>query len=111
MKWTIAKGHRSAIGRLFEGVLGAKKLTPMPQMDVFSLGDGCNVGVMFVDDAEALPDDVQQRAAWLEFLVPDVDDAVKQLDAAGLRRVAYEDSKHAYFHAPGGPVFRVAAQA
>jgi catechol 2,3-dioxygenase-like lactoylglutathione lyase family enzyme len=108
MKLTIDRAHRDRTRALFTEILGCATVSPMPDLEVYKLDDGFGIGVYFVDAADALPPDEQLKSAWLEFLVDNVDAAVRALDALGLERHTYVDTAHTYFRAPGGYVFRVA---
>jgi len=106
-KWIVRPSHREAMHALFVRGLGAAEVTPPnAPLDVFELESGALVGVE-VDDG-ALDEEAARKGAWLEFLVADPDATAKTLDAQGVKRVQYHDEDHAYFQAPGGPVFRLA---
>jgi hypothetical protein len=104
-KWTVKPEHRETIRRLFEQGLGVHYVSPVPAVDQFKLGAG-SIGVEY-DDAALSAEDAR-KGAWLELLVDDPEQAAAGLEAAGAERIAYHDKAHAYFQAPGGPVFRLA---
>ncbi len=107
LKWIVRPEHRTPIRRMFTEVFGASTKNPKPHIEVYTLAGGENVGV-FVDD-DALTPDQQKKGPWLEFLVADVDATVKALEASGVPQMPYDgDKDHAFFQAPGGPVFRLA---
>ena len=54
-----------------------------------------------IDDAHAF------RGAWIEFRARDVSAVQEKLRAAGVRSFSHPGSKHVYFSAPGGQIFRV----
>lgn len=54
-----------------------------------------------IDDAHAF------HGAWIEFRARDVSAVEEKLRAAGIRSFSHPGSKHVYFSAPGGQVFRV----
>ena len=54
-----------------------------------------------IDDAHAF------RGPWIEFRAHDVPAVQETLRAAGVRSFSHPGSKHVYFTAPGGQVFRV----
>ncbi len=56
-----------------------------------------------IDDAHAF------RGAWIEFRARDVSAVQEKLRAAGVRSFSHPGSKHVYFSAPGGQIFRVIA--
>jgi len=106
-KWIVLPAHRTAVHEMFTRGLGAAEVTPKgAPLDVFELESGALVGVE-VDD-KALDEASARKGAWLEFLVSDPDATARTLDAQGVKRVEYHDKEHAYFQAPGGPVFRLA---
>jgi hypothetical protein len=108
LKLTIDAAYRSRVQSVFTEVLGAVAVTPPGQdkLEVYKL-DGCQVGVFYVAPGEALSVEDQQKGAWLEFDVADIDATTKALTALGLTRITYADKEHAYFQLPGGPVFRL----
>lgn len=106
-KWLVRPAHREAVRAMFTRGLGAADITPKDgPLDVFELESGAVIGVEL--DANALDEASARKGAWLEFLVVDPDATARTLDAQGLKRVEYDDAQHAYFQAPGGPVFRLA---
>lgn len=54
-----------------------------------------------IDDTRAF------HGAWIEFRTGDVSAVQEKLRAAGVRSFSHPGSKHLYFSAPGGQVFRV----
>jgi hypothetical protein len=110
MKLTVDRALRDDVRALYAGVLGCSVASPAPDLDVYRLEDGFNLGVSFVDAGGALRAEDQDKAAWLEFAVDDKDATVKKLDAIGVARVVYTDKTHDYFKSPGGPVFRLAGK-
>ena len=47
------------------------------------------------------------HGAWIEFRTTDVSAVQEKLRAAGIRSFTHPGSKHLYFSAPGGQVFRI----
>jgi hypothetical protein len=105
LKWNVRPEHFAIVRRMLTEVFGGTSKTPRPNLEVFTLAGGENIGV-FVDP-EALDTDHAMKGAWLEFFVDDVDGATKSLEAAGVARLDYEDKDAPYFQAPGAPVFRL----
>ena len=106
-KWLVRPAHKDAVHTMLTRGLGATNITPKgAPLDVFELESGALVGVEL--DPEALDEASARKGAWLEFLVADPDATAKTLDSQGVKRVEYADKEHAYFQAPGGPVFRLA---
>ena len=106
-KWIVRPAHREALRAVLTRALGASAVSPPnAPMDVFELADGSHIGVEI--DPEALDDTQARKGTWLEFRVEDPEATARALDAIDVRRVEYTDKAHAYFQAPGGPVFRLA---
>lgn len=105
-KWNVRPESRAIIRRMFVEVLGAKAASPSPKLDLYTLADGCNVGVF--EDADALDAAGARKGAWLELLVADPNETAKALEDAGVTRVEYMDKDHPYLQAGAGPVFRLA---
>ncbi|MCA9709949.1 MAG: VOC family protein [Myxococcales bacterium] len=104
--------HREAIATLYTEVFGAKALRPQPDLDVYALGGSAHVGVYFVPDDEALtPGQQEAVGTWIELCVEDVAATQAELERRGFAPLTYHDQAHAYFQAPGGQVFRLAALA
>ncbi|MBI4957317.1 MAG: hypothetical protein HY908_35230 [Myxococcales bacterium] len=105
MRWQARPSDRDAMRRLFE-LLGAKRATPAPDLDVYTLDGGAKIGTYY--DPAALGRAALERAAWVEFVVEDAGAAAQALAAAGVEDFAYEDRAHRYFRAPNGQIFRLA---
>ena len=105
-KWNVCKQTRATLRGVFIELLGAKPSSPAPHFDVYTLPDGCNVGVF--EDGAPLDPAQAQKGAWLEFLVDDPHAVGQSLDAVGVTRVDYTDKEHAYFQVGNSPVFRLA---
>jgi hypothetical protein len=105
-KWNVRPESRELIRRMFVDVLGAKAVAPNPKIDLYTLSDGCLVGVM--EDADALDAAHARKGAWLELIVDDPDKTASDLAAAGIERIDYTDKEHPYFQAGASPVFRLA---
>ena len=62
----------------------------------------------FAPEEPAVADDAHTcRGAWIEFRTQDVANVEKALDDANVPSFSHPGSKHRYFMAPGGQVFRV----
>ncbi len=101
--------ERSKIQAFFSEGLGAKVQNPRPDLEMFLLDDGFNIGVFYVDDGAALSDSEALKGPWLEILVSDVESALAKLLSLGARELDFIDKTHHYLQAPGGMVFRLAA--
>jgi hypothetical protein len=108
LKLTIARAHQPRVRDLFVEVLGATARQPMPGLEAYILADGGSVGVFYVEASEALDEEHQSKGSWLEFRVEDAAGIAAKLAESGVKRIAYQDTTHAYFQIPGGPVFRLA---
>ncbi|MBI5533029.1 MAG: hypothetical protein HY898_09955 [Deltaproteobacteria bacterium] len=104
-KWTVRPEHRDKIRRMFGEGLGLQWASPAPPVDQYNLGSG-TIGVIYEDGA--LSEQEAQKGAWLELLVDDPERVGAALEAAGVKRIEYQDKTHPYFQVPGGPVFRLA---
>ena len=75
--------------------------------------DGSGFSVEFTDLAHDDPprttidDERAFRGAWIEFRARDVSSVQEHLLAAGIGSFSHPGSKHVYFSAPGGQVFRI----
>lgn len=105
LKWIVRPEHCAVLRRMLTEVFGATAKSPRPNLELFTLAGGENVGVFA--DPDALDGDHAKKGAWLEFLVDDVAASTKALIAAGVPQLDYEDKEHPYFQPPGAPVFRL----
>ena len=111
MKFQVAEEHRSRIHTLFVDILGASTIPPpVPSVDIFVLSDGFVLGFFFVPEAETLTERQCLDGTWLEIMTADPDGLKSRLLTFGVKEVEYWDKHHFYFHAPGGPVFRIAPE-
>ena len=78
-----------------------------------SFPDGSAFSVEFTERAAEEPDPVDDDhaflGAWMEFRVEDVEAVQSALRSAGIPSFSHPGSRHHYFMAPGGQVFRVIA--
>ena len=109
VKLTLSATERDNVAELFAGALGAKAITPIPDMDVYIFPDGSRVGAHFIDPKEALTPAQQRLGAWLEFLVEDLPAAIAACEAAGCKAFPYGDGNLTYLAGPGGFCFRLDA--
>ena len=110
MKWLVDRALREQVRAFFVEGLGASQPAGPPHIDLYKLGDGFQIGVFSVDPAEAVRPEDQRKAAWLEFIVGDIEGTIKKLGELGVQEIEYVDKEHRYFQAPGGPVFRLASE-
>ena len=108
LRLTASRDERDAVREFYRAGLRAAQSSPTPDLDVFRLPDGFQIGVYFVPREQALGPEAAEKAAWLEFVVEDADAAVDELVALGASTVEYEDTSHRYLRAPGGQIFRLA---
>jgi len=114
----IGPNHRLSVARtlktetraLYQGVFGAAVDVLKPDLEIFRFANGSNIGVYYVDPAEALTPEQHMNAIWLEFEVDDERAAAASLEKIGMRPFDYADKTHLYFQAPGGQVFRLAGK-
>lgn len=105
MKVTLSEDVRDEVRSVYEGVFGAQKVTPKPDLDVYVFGDR-QIGFYFAQ--EVLPRAQHLLGVWLEFEVDDVAATTKALAEVGVTPFEYFDKEHPYFQDPGGLVFRLA---
>lgn len=105
-KWIIQPEHQEKLRVLFLKGFDATMKSPGPAVDIFELADGTIIGAFFRADALGAPE--AQKGTWLEFVVDDPVAAATHLASLEVARVENPDTAHAYFQAPGGPVFRLA---
>jgi hypothetical protein len=108
LRLTASRDERDTVREFYRAGLRAAHSSPMPEMDVFRLPDGFQIGIYFLPREQALTPEAAEKAAWLEFVVDDADAAAAELIALGARTVEYEDTSHHYLRAPGGQIFRLA---
>ncbi|MBZ0116595.1 MAG: hypothetical protein K8H88_06365 [Sandaracinaceae bacterium] len=106
VKVIVSEAVRPKLGAMFEALGVLERKSPGPQIDVYTLHDGGNLGFFF--QPEALDEHQLAGSVWLEVRVDDPDGAARALDALAIPRVDYMDKSHVYFRAPGGLVFRLA---
>lgn len=109
--------RREAFTALFRDVLGCDTVErdfglPYPILLV-SFPDGSAFSVEFSDLApgdrggDAIDDETAFRGAWIEFRTTDLPGFQQKLREAGVPEFRHPGSKHVYFSAPGGQVFRL----
>jgi hypothetical protein len=102
---------------LFRDVLGCDVAEPdfglaYPILLV-SFPDGSRFTVEFSDlapkekDGDSVDDTSAFRGAWIEFRTTDVSGYQQKLREVGIPEFRHPGSKHVYFSAPGGQVFRL----
>lgn len=111
MRLTASRDLRDTVRAFYRTGLRAAQTTPMPDLDVFRLPDGFQIGVYFVRPEEALSREAAEKGAWLEFVVDDDETAAALLVELGAEPVEYEDKAYRYLRAPGGQIFRLAVAA
>ena len=113
----VRQAYRERFTKLFRETLlcDVKELNfglPYPILLV-SFPDGSAFSVEFTDSApedasgSTLDDAHAFRGAWIEFRTHDVAAVQEKLRVAGIRSFSHPGSKHVYFSAPGGQVFRI----
>jgi hypothetical protein len=113
----VRPAYREKFTQLFRDVLGCntKELNfgfSYPVLLV-SFPDHSAFSVEFTDlapedaQADTIDDAHAFRGAWIEFRARDVSAVQEKLRAAGVRSFSHPGSKHVYFSAPGGQVFRI----
>lgn len=108
IRLTASRDLRSTVRGFYGKGLRAACTSPMPDLDVFRLPDGFQIGVYFIAPDQALAPEEAEKSAWLEFVVDDEPAAARELLELGAESVDYQDKSHRYFRAPGGQIFRLA---
>jgi hypothetical protein len=111
----VLPAAREAFTTLFRDVLGCD----VAELDfgleqpilLVRFEDGSAFSVEFSELAPAesptIDDEHAFRGAWIEFRTPDLETVLERLRRAGVPEFRHPGSKHAYFSAPGGQVFRI----
>ena len=107
LKITAPRSAQPDTRALFDAI-GATRLEPAPQLDVFRFG-GASVAFEYVADADALTAAQMRIAPWIEIVVADVARTTTALASLGLERLDYADKDHPYFAAAGGLVLRLSS--
>lgn len=108
LRLTASRELRDTLRGFYRSGLQAAHSSPIPDLDVFRLPDGFQIGVYFLPDDQALSQEAAEKGAWLEFVVDDAAAAADRLVALGATTVEYDDTSHRYLRAPGGQIFRLA---
>jgi hypothetical protein len=108
LKLTASRDLRQKVHEFFVRGLEASTREVSPDLQLYVLGDGFNIGVYYVDPSKALTDEQGLAGPWLEFLVDDVEATFRKLLELGGREIDYQDKSHHYVQAPGGLMFRLA---
>jgi hypothetical protein len=108
MKLTANRELRDRLHEVLVEGLGLKSVLVEDAFSVYRLDDDFNLGVYFVPADEALSEQQQTKAPWLELVVDDVEKRHRALARLSVEAVPYpRDPDHAYLRLPGGPVFRL----
>ncbi len=108
MKMTAAREHRAALRAVLEGVFGCQRRSPNDTIDLFGFEDGANIGIDYVDAAEALSREQHKSAGtWIEIKVDDAEATAQALDGCdGVTAFSFV-THHRYYQLPSGQVFRL----
>ncbi len=109
LKWTVGRSQRQAMRAMFK-VFGVEATELSEHFEIFTLADGANIGIHFVEDQNALDEQQLTRAAWVELVVADEAAVTAALAEQGITPFDYSDKQHRYFRAPGGQIFRLASR-
>jgi hypothetical protein len=111
MKFNVHKDLRERVRSFYVDVLHSTPIaSPAPDLDLFLFSDGFVLGVFFCEQADVLSEEDHLKAAWLEIKAKDVQEVKRRLVEFGVKEVEYPDQSRFYFQAPGGQVFRLAAE-
>ena len=111
MKFNVHKSLRDRVRSFYMDVLQCSTMpSPAPNLDLYLFTDQFVLGVFFCDESEILSEEAHLLAAWLEIKTNDVQSLKQRLVEFGVKEVDYSDKSRFYFQAPGGQVFRLAAE-
>lgn len=108
LKISLGRSHQARAEHLFRELLGCALRAGPPGATIVGFAGGETLGLFWVDDAGALSEAQHEAGTWLEFAVDDGPATADALERAGIERIRYAATPHAYFRIPGGPVFRLA---
>jgi hypothetical protein len=112
IKTNVHKDLRERVRTFYLEVLQCKPMAaPMADLDLFVFENDFALGVFYVEEADLLTEAEHLKAAWLEIKAKDTEQVKRRLIAFGVKEVDYPDNTaRFYFQAPGGQVFRLAAE-
>lgn len=111
VKFQVAEEHRDRVRTFYTEILGATAgKAPVSNVDIFVLPDGFVHGIFFVPVEQTLNEQQCLNGTWLEIMTADPEGLKQRLREFGVKEIEYWDKNHFYFHAPGGPVFRIAPE-
>ena len=111
MKFNVHKSLRDRVRSFYMDVLQCTTMpSPAPNLVLYLFTDQFVLGVFFCDESEILSEEAHLLAAWLEIKTNDVQTLKQRLVEFGVKEVDYADKSRFYFQAPGGQVFRLAAE-
>jgi hypothetical protein len=105
-KMLVLPSKREQIQKFYGDVLGCK-IEIKPGADLIWLRPDFYIGVVY--ESSALSESQMLRSIWLEIRTEDVEELKNKILKFGIKEIVYEDKEHFYFPAPGGQVFRLAA--
>ena len=105
-KMMVSPSKRKDVQTFYGDILGCK-IDVKDQADLIWLRDDFYIGVVY--DNSALTGPEMLKSIWLELRTKDPVELKENVLKFGIKEIVYEDKEHFYFQAPGGQVFRLAA--
>jgi catechol 2,3-dioxygenase-like lactoylglutathione lyase family enzyme len=96
--------ERDRVRRFYTQVLGCPAMKESEKIDIFRIGTGFFLGVVYDDSALSEVDGL--KSIWLDLRTSEPDALKARILEFGIQEVAFWDKEHFYFQAPGG-VFRL----
>jgi len=104
-KLTASPSERDRIRKFYREVLGCTVTRESEKSDIFRIGAGLYLGVVY--DSSALTAPEAQKSIWLELKTSHPEELRQKILSFGITGIEFWDKEHFYFQAPGGQVFRL----
>jgi uncharacterized protein YndB with AHSA1/START domain len=104
-KLTVLPAERGQVQSFYRDVLGCPLTKTSEAADVFQLGSGFYLGVVYDDSALSVSD--RLKSIWLELRTDRPEELKAKILQFGIKEIEYRDRDHFYFQAPGGQVYRL----
>ncbi len=104
-KLTALPSERDRIRKFYRDVLGCPATRESDKSDIFRIGTGFYLGVVYDDSALSASDAL--KSIWLDLRTDHPEELKQKILEFGITGIAFWDKEHFYFQAPGGQVFRL----
>lgn len=104
-KLTALPSERDRIRKFYRDVLGCPATKESERIDIFRVGSGFYLGVVYDDSALGPSDGL--KAIWLDLRTDRPEELRQKILDFGIKGIEFWDKEHFYFQAPGGQVFRL----